>query len=430
MSKLRTVIKHEYLKRVRTLAFLLSTILGPLLMIGLPLIPVLLSTLDLRETTRLAVVDQSGKMYERVREAILQRQGLKDNSGAADSSVAYTVEQTSLNGKSIEEIKRELSQRVRQDELDGFLIIPPDILTSGKIEHYGRNVDDFASNLQLDEYVTRALIDQRMTEADIDPDLVRRLTGEVNASRFKISEQGEEADAGGRFFLVMGLGLVLLLTLLSYGGMILSAVLEEKETRIVEILFSSMNAFPLMMGKLIGVSLVAFTQYVIWGLLVGVLVIFGAGALAAQAPGLNFPHISASIIVYFVLFFLIGYYVYATLYAVIGSISTTQEEAQTFALPATAPLVISFSIVMPVIRNPNSSFSFWVSMFPLSSPITMPVRIVTQTPPFWEIALSVLIGIGTVIVLIWIAARAYRIGMLMYGKRATIPEILRWLRQA
>ncbi|MBC7911807.1 MAG: ABC transporter permease [Pyrinomonadaceae bacterium] len=429
MSKLRTVIKHEYLKRVRTLAFLLSTILGPLLMIGLPLIPVLLSTLDLRETTRLAVVDQSGKMYERVREAILQRQGLRENSGAADSSVAYTVEQTSLNGKSIEEIKRELSQRVRQDELDGFLIIPPDILTSGKIEHYGRNVDDFASNDQLDEYVTRALIDQRMTEADIDPDLVRRLTGEVNASRFKISEQGEEANAGGRFFLVMGLGVLLLLMLLSYGGMILSAVQEEKETRIVEILFSSMNAFPLMMGKLIGVSLVAFTQYVIWGLLIGVLVVFGAGALAAQAPGFNFPQISASIIPYFVLFFLLGYYVYATLYALIGSITTTQEESQTFALFATAPLVISFSIVMPVIRNPNSTFSFWVSMFPFSSPITMPVRIVTQTPPFWQIALSVLIGIGTVIVLIWIAARVYRIGMLMYGKRATIPEILRWMRQ-
>lgn len=430
MSKLRTVIKHEYLKRVGTLAFIASTVLGPLLMIGLPFIPIALSMLDLRETTRLAVVDESGKMYERVRIAISERQGMRENSGSADESVSYQIEEARLSGRPLEEVKRELSERVRQHQLDGFIIIPPDVLTSGVVEHYGRNVDDFASNLQLDEYLSRALIDQRMMEANVDRNLVQQLTREVSASRFKISEQGEEPDSGGRFFIVMGLGLLLMLTLLTYGGMILAAVLEEKETRIVEVLFSSINAFPLMMGKLIGVSLVAFTQYAIWGVLVAALAFFFGGTLSSQMPDLNLPHVSASVVICFLLFFLIGYYVYATVYALIGAVCTSQEEAQTFALPATAPLIISFSIVMPVIRSPNSTFSFWVSMFPLCSPITMPVRIITQQPPFWQIALSLFIGITTIVVLIWLTARVYRIGMLMYGKRATVPEIMRWVRQA
>ncbi len=429
MSKLLTVIKREYLKRVGTWAFVISTVLGPVLMIGLPLVPILLSTIDLRETTRLAVVDQSGKMYERVREAIIKREGMTEQAGSLDESVTYEIEQATVSGP-LEEIKAQLSERVRNEQLDGFIVIPPDVLKSGKVEYYGRNVEDFASNLQLDEYLTRALVDQRMAEANIDSGLVRQLTEEVSTRRIKISEQGEEPDSGGRFFIVIGLGLLLLITLLSYGGMILSAVIEEKEMRIVEVLFSSINSFPLMIGKLVGVSLVAFTQYAIWTVVVFVLAFLGSGALSTLGPEFNLPRIPVSFVIYFILFFLVGYYVYATVYALIGAISNSQEEAQTFSLPATAPLIISFSIIVPVIRNPNSSFSFWASLFPFFSPITMPVRIITQTPPLWQIALSLFIGVVTIIMLIWIAARVYRIGMLMYGKRVSIPEILRWVRQS
>jgi ABC-2 type transport system permease protein len=429
VSKLLTVIKREYLKRVGTWAFVLSTVLGPVLMIGLPLVPILLSTIDLRETTRIAVVDQSGKMYERVREAIVKREGMTEQAGSLDESVTYEIEQAMASG-SLEETKAQLSERVRTEQLDGFIVIPQDVLKSGKVEYYGRNVEDFASNLQLDEYLTRALVDQRMAEANIDSSLVRQLTEEVSTRRIKISEQGEEPDSGGRFFIVIGLGLLLLITLLSYGGMILSAVIEEKETRIVEVLFSSINSFPLMIGKLVGVSLVAFTQYAVWTLLVMMLTVLGSSALSTLGPEFSLPRIPASFVIYFLLFFLVGYYVYATVYALIGAISTSQEEAQSFALPATAPLIIAFSIMVPVIRNPNSSFSFWASMFPFFSPITMPVRIITQTPPLWQIALSLFIGVLTIVVLIWIAARVYRIGMLMYGKRVSIPEILRWVRQS
>jgi ABC-2 type transport system permease protein len=217
--------------------------------------------------------------------------------------------------------------------------------------------------------------------------------------------------------------------LVTYGQVILGAVVEEKETRIAEILFSSVRSFTLMMGKLIGVSLVALTQYGIWAIVFALFAVFGVRMLAAQGIPVSLPSIPISTVIYFIIFFLLGYFIYATIYALVGAMVTNTQEGGQVALPVIFLLMVGFYMAFPVMRSPGSSFAFWVSMFPFWSPITMMVRIVTQTPPFWEIALSILIGVGTVILLIWLAARVYRIGMLMYGKRASIPEVIRWVRQ-
>jgi ABC-2 type transport system permease protein len=219
------------------------------------------------------------------------------------------------------------------------------------------------------------------------------------------------------------------MSVLLYGQMVLGAVIEEKETRIAEILFSSMRSFPLMMGKLIGVSLVALTQLSIWGLGFLVLAGFGVGIAAAQGVPLNLPHVPPIVFVYFVLFFLLGYFIYATIYALIGSMVTTTQEGGQLAMPIVLMLVAGFYFVFPIIRSPNSSLAFWASMFPFLAPITMMVRITTETPPAWQIILSLAIGFATVVALVWLAARIYRVGMLMYGKKATIPEVWRWVRQ-
>ncbi len=152
--------------------------------------------------------------------------------------------------------------------------------------------------------------------------------------------------------------------------------------------------------------------------------------LAAQGVPISLPHIPAMMFVYFVLYFLLGYFLYATIYALVGSMVTTTQEGGQLALPIVLLLVAGFYLAFPVIRSPNSSLAFWASMFPFFAPITMLVRIVTETPPVWQIALSLAIGFATVVGLIWLASRIYRVGMLMYGKRATIPEVLRWVRQA
>jgi len=206
-------------------------------------------------------------------------------------------------------------------------------------------------------------------------------------------------------------------------------VIEEKETRIAEILFSSMRSFPLMMGKLIGVSLVALTQLSIWGFAFLLFTAFGVGMMAAQGMTVSLPHIPPMMFVYFVLYFLLGYFIYATIYALIGSMVTTTQEGGQLAMPVVLMLVAGFYFVFPIIRSPNSSLAFWASMFPFLAPITMMVRITTETPPAWQIILSLTIGFATVVGLIWLASRIYRVGMLMYGKKASIPEVWRWVRQ-
>jgi len=175
---------------------------------------------------------------------------------------------------------------------------------------------------------------------------------------------------------------------------------------------------------------VALTQFAIWGILVGGFLLFGLSALGGQGAEVGLPRIGAGAVVYFFLFFLLGYFIYATIYALIGSVVTTQEEAQSFMLLAVFPLLVAFYLVFPVLRAPDSALAFWASLIPFTSPVVMLVRIVTRTPPLWQIALSFAIGFGTVVLLVWVASRIYRVGMLMYGKRATVPEIMRWLRRA
>jgi len=260
-----------------------------------------------------------------------------------------------------------------------------------------------------------------MVENGIDEEKIEKMSEPVSLKTTGIG--GKEGAGESSFFLVFGLGLLIYMSVLMYGQFVLGAVIEEKETRIAEILFSSMRSFPLMMGKLIGVSLVALTQLGIWAIAFLSISVWLAGS------SFSLPPIPALVLVYFVLYFLLGYFIYATIYAVVGSMVTTTQEGGQMALPIVILLVMGFYLSFNVIRSPNSPLAFWASMFPFFAPITMLVRIVTETPPFWQILLSFGIGIATVVGLMWLAARIYRVGMLMYGKKATIPEVLRWIRQ-
>jgi ABC-2 type transport system permease protein len=231
--------------------------------------------------------------------------------------------------------------------------------------------------------------------------------------------------------MVFIIAFLIYITVLLYGQVVLGAIIEEKETRIAEILFSSVRPFQIMFGKLIGVSLMALTQMAIWGVAFVALALYVVPAMAAQGfKDINLPHLPPFFFVYFFLFFVLGYFIFATVYVLVGSMVTTTQEGGQMAMPVVFLLMAGLYMAFPVIRAPNSSFAFWVSMVPFFSPITMIVRILSQTPPLWQIALSLGIGFVTVVLLLWLASRIYRIGMLMYGKKATIPEVMRWVRQA
>lgn len=449
MRKFLAVVKREYLQRVRTKMFIIMTILGPVIMVGLTVVPALLFSMKAGNATRIAIVDQTGKLYERAQDAIVSGDEKKKANGdkkiaenfnastqervkTAGSAMksSYDVRQAKLDNRSLDEVKKELSEQVLKDQLDGYIILPPDVLDSGKVESHWRNTSDVVTRGQIEDRLSRAVVSQRMAEANIDATRVDEMSRPIEMSAEKVTESGSEKDSGAGFFLVLAIGILILIMITTYGQIILAAVVEEKETRIAEMLFSSMRAFPLMLGKLIGISLLALTQYVIWAITFALFALYGVGAFSARGADITLPSLPVSFYIYFFLFFILGYFIYATLYALIGSMVTTTQEGGQVALPVIFMIMAGYYLMFPVVRAPNSGFAFWVSMIPFFSPITMLVRIVSQTPPLWQIALSLLIGYGTVVLLIWLAARIYRIGMLMYGKRATIPEVIRWVRQA
>jgi ABC-2 type transport system permease protein len=442
MRKLFAVVKREYIQRVRTKFFVVATILGPLLMAGFTIVPALMFGIKAGGPTHLAIVDQTGKMYERVAKEINSSEspdeepqadrpppGVKDPKQGPEQAGrmmpgSFAVEQVRVDNRSIDDLKRALDARVQNKDLDGYVILPGSLLQNGQPEFHARNTADLFTKGHVENAISRAVRSERLVEANIDEKLIRKASQPVRLRTFEAGSRSGESKGEGSFYLVFGLGLLIYMSVLLYGQFVLGAVIEEKETRIAEILFSSMRSFPLMMGKLIGVSLVALTQLTIWALGFVAISIWAAGSAIA------IPHVSPILFVYFVIYFLMGYFIYATVYAVVGSMVTTTQEGGQLALPVVLMLVAGFYFSFSIIRSPNSSLAFWASMFPFFSPITMLVRIVTETPPFWQILLSLGIGIATSVGLIWLASRIYRVGMLMTGKKATIPEVWRWVRQA
>ena len=444
MRKFLAVVKREYVQRVRTKFFVVATILGPVLMAAFTIVPALMFGIKAGGPTRLAIVDQTGKMYERVAKELMSGKDRRGNSATPQGperpqvggdpkeqinqagkliKANFTVEEARLDNRSLDEGRKALEARIQNRELDGYIVLPANLLKDGQPEFRARNTADLFTKDTVESSISRAVRGQRLVEAGIDEKTVAKASEPVALK--SIEAGGKESKGEASFYLVFGLGLLIYMSVLLYGQFVLGAVIEEKETRIAEILFSSMRSFPLMMGKLIGVSLVALTQLGIWAAAFSIFSLWAAGG-----SSITLPHIPAMVFVYFVVYFLMGYFIYSTVYAVVGSMVTTTQEGGQLALPVVLMLVAGFYLSFNIIRSPNSSLAFWASMFPFFAPITMLVRIVTETPPLWQILLSLGIGVATIVGLVWLASRIYRVGMLMYGKKATIPEVWRWIRQS
>ena len=449
MKKFLAVVKHEYKKIVLKWTFLIATLMFPLLAGAFAVVPALLFSIK-GDATRLVVVDQTGKIAPRFvenlsdqkpadektsdRDAINNLTASPDErmkSGAEKLGENFVLTNYDADGKSVEQIKRELNGKITDKEIDAYLIIPPNYESpDAKYEFFSRKAGDFVATKSVENAVNSAVRSQKLADANISEAKLSDLSKNVDLSVKKISEEGAEKDSEGSFVAGFVVGFMIYITLLIYGQQIMSAVVEEKETRIAEILFSSAKPFELMMGKLVGVGLAGLTQLGIW--IISALLLVGVGLAQMNAAGINIsiPDISALTVVYFFVFFLLGFFIYATIYALIGSMVTTVQEGGQFAMIPVMLLVIGFYMSFAVIRDPNSSLAFWSSIAPFLAPLTMPVRILSETPPFWQIALSFLLNLTAIAGLIWLTARVYRVGMLMYGKRATIPEVWKWIRQA
>jgi len=421
MKKILSVIKREYIQIVRTKGFVIGTILGPVLMAALIFVPILVSVLSVGEQERIAVVDETQEIFLDLDERLDRK--LKDGRRR------YLLEKYEMRAD-IGALKGELNQKVLSNAITAYLYLPKEILDGGEAEYVSQHVSDFNKIEDIRGVLNRVIIEKRLRTEGLDPAKIAQYIRRVGLRTIKMTKRGAEEDTGGTFIYSYLLVLILYITLFFYGAIIMRGVIEEKSSRVVEIVLSSLRPFQLMVGKIFGIAAVGFTQYTIWAL-------FGLGAsrygksyLASHIPASDFslPSIPVYVFIYFVFFFILGYFLYGTLYAAIGSMVNTEKEAQQLLCPVTMFLVVPMLLMMFVIRAPNSTLSVVLSMIPFFAPILMLLRICVLTPPVIQVAGSIVVMVLTILLMIWLTAKIYRVGILMYGKPPRLKEIIKWLR--
>jgi ABC-2 type transport system permease protein len=415
-GKLRAVVKREYLERVRTKGFVVGTVLGPLLMTALMVVPMLVARSG-GKLLSVAVLDRSGAAGPAVEKALREAR--------SDDKPRFEVRPAPAGPAAEQEVA--LRAAVLAGRLDGFLDLPPDAVEKGTASYFGRTVSNRIDLRTMERAVNGVLVESRLAGAGLDPGRVRELTRELDLRTVRLSDSGEREDRGMAMLFAVILMMILYTSTLMWGQVVMTSTIEEKTSRVVEVIGSGLGSSTLLAGKLMGVGGAGLTQFVIWALS-----LFGAstamaGPLAGSFP---MPEITPLMLASFVLFFLLGFLFYAALYAAIGSAVNTVQEAQNFVFPVVMPLILAMVCFPTVLESPDGPLAVTLSMIPGISPLIMFLRIVVLTPPHWQIGLSIgLLALGVAGV-IWLAARIYRVGILMYGKKPTFPELVKWVRHA
>jgi ABC-2 type transport system permease protein len=409
------VARREYLERVRTKAFVISTILIPALMATFTILPTYLATRKSSKAKHIAVVTSTQAFGDTVRERIMNGR-----------DVNYSVDVVTDSSSSEREA---LKSRVSSGSLDGFLWATDDALAAHKLIFSGRETGDFIETGELQGAVFMAMLRTRLSASGMNSQQMDDVLKSYHVDTVRI-QNGKESKTNGMGAFMSTILLVVLLytTLIMYGIMVMRSVLEEKNSRIVEVMLASVKPKELMAGKIIGVGAAGITQLIIWAIAGSVL--GSAGALGMKAlAGVSFS-IEPRTLIFLPVFFLLGFTLYSTAFAALGAAVNTEQEAQQLQMIVMLPLIIAISSWFVVMRDPNSVFALVVSMFPFTSPIMMYLRLVVSDPPWYQIAISIGLSVVTIYGMIALCARIYRVGILMYGKKPTLPEIIRWLRYA
>ena len=325
-------------------------------------------------------------------------------------------------------IQQDLRARINSEKIDAYLWIPKD--PSQSFELHMRNPDNFSLIGPLSGAVDQAVISERLSGRGIHLDDIKEILRGTDLKLLKVSEAGESVEKGQSIGIAIALVVLLYTALLMYGIITMRSVLEEKTTRTMEVLISAVRPFELLLGKILGVAAAAFTQFAIW--MISTALLFSYGALMAKGMGqgsaLSGVHIPISLVLYAGVFFVGGYFLYSSMFAAIGSACSNEQDAQQLQWVAMAPLVFCMVIYSVVLNDPTSTISVVLSEIPFFSPVLMALRISLQTPPWWQIALSLVLLFLTTVGAIYASAKIYRVGILMYGKRPSLVEMFRWLR--
>jgi ABC-2 type transport system permease protein len=431
MDKILAIIKREYLVRVKTRAFLISTMLSPLLMLALTILPIFFATRGGGER-KVTVLDQSGdpELFSAITKSMDSRYGDQAELKRSDPGVGTThytlVRRVVGPTEDLEEAQQPYKQQASKDPDSTYLVLSPGILTGTEPEYYARNTSDFSIGT-LERAISGAVTSLKLKRAGLDQAKINEYTRSIELKRNKIDSGGGVTEGGRADFLVAFVMLFFIyISVLIYGLFVMRGVIEEKQSRIVEVIVSSVKPTQMMLGKVVGIGLVGLTQITIWALAAFLLTTVGVSMVSNVA--VSAVRIPPLLLVYFVVYFVLGYFLYATLYALVGATVSSEEDAQQAQLPVTMLLVVPMIVANMIIANPTGTSSVVMSMVPFFAPILMMIRIAVVNPPVWQVFLSMAIMLASILGAVWVAARIYRVGILMYGKRPSIAELGKWLR--
>ncbi|MBR5670264.1 MAG: ABC transporter permease [Bacteroidales bacterium] len=434
LSKIGLIIGREYSVRVKKKSFILTTILTPVFMAALILIPSLIMLYKGDDQKKVMFVDRSG---------------LVQPYFESGESVQYSFADANAD---IEQMKADFKD-LGVDIL--VFVSPLDADNNVSVTTYSKEPVSLDTKSDLSRKVETAVRDYKLKAYDIVgyEDIMARVRTSVPVEALTLTEDGGEKEDSVEAYMIIAYIMSFLIYIFTFmfGNMVMRGVIEEKSNRIVEVVVSSVSSFELMMGKIIGVAGVALTQFIIWIVLTLLLVlggglIFGADVMSAGAgdvltagegitenvasgilgglASLNIPYL----LIFFLVYFLLGYLLYASMFAAVGSAVDNEADTGQLAMPITIPLMLGLFIMLHTFQHPNSALSFWASIIPFTSPMVMLARLPFGVVPGWQLALSIALLLLTFILVTYISARIYRVGILMYGKKATFKDLYKWMK--
>jgi len=430
MNKTFIVAKNEFLKRVKTRWFVFTTLLGPIVLVAFFAVIgiVSASAIEGGEST-IVLLDETGRIAA----------NLEDPEGDINFVESDADEQT-----------------LRQDVLDGtytgYLVLPAGLIDGqGQARYYsteGGGVSSF--NFDLRNIIRGTVRTLRLQDQNVSAEVFDIINAGVSLETVKLSDEGEEQGSSAAYAIVGGImGFLIYISMLVYGSVVMQGVIQEKMNRVVEVIVSSVRPFQLLMGKVLGIGAMGLVQMTFWAGLIAAGTM-GSGAIISlfvdpanmdlpdtatqteilDAVGFQVPDLGPEVFVFFVIYFLLGYLLFSTLFAGIGSAVEQQQDAQSLMLPIMMPIIISIVFLQAVIEAPNSGLSVALSLIPFTSPIPMVVRVAMIDVPIWQLGLSLLLLTGTFVGAVWVSSRIYRVGILSYGKKPSLREIMKWMRYA
>ena len=415
------IIRREYVESARKRSFLISTIFAPVLILVLYAIPVLTVFLIPPEQISIAVLDDTGLVAEEFVSSL--------SDTLSSGKPMYKAMIADPRDRDPAAYKKILVESIKSNALDVLIEIPADVFEKGGVDYISKDYFNERLMDEMKDKLDSIVIARRLSREGMDYGRVIAATKHIQFHERKITRTGmmEERALVGEFILVVVFVMILYMTLLSWGISVQRSIIEEKSSRVIEVLLSSVEPRDLFIGKIIGVGSLGLTQIAIWGTIM-LAVGFSSSLFIAEFS--QYVRVSAGDVLYFVLFFVLGFLLYSSLFTIIGAVCSTEQDAQQLQSIVVFPMVVPIMLMFFVLQNPNSTFAVVLSLIPLFTPMLMLARVAISDPPWWQVALSIGLLVVTIYGVILFSARVFRAGILMYGKRPSLREIFRWFKYA